>query len=91
MVYAARTPPWPGQAIVVAAGMQTEFGRIAYRRTVDASRTPAGKSRSAGKRLPRRTCHRRADRPSVSTGARFIDMLVFGIALAVAVVPEASG
>jgi P-type Ca2+ transporter type 2C len=82
-----------GRAVVTATGMQTEFGRIAgMLRTVETGKTPLQKNLDrVGKSLARSAL------VIVSVivllglvrGQPFVDILVFGIALAVAVVPEA--
>ena len=82
-----------GQALVVATGMSTEFGRIARMvQTVERAarrcrRTSIGSApRSARGRSP----SSRSSSSSVwCAGCRSIEMFMFGIALAVAVVPEA--
>ncbi len=94
MVYAGTNTTYGrGRAIVVATGMQTEFGKIAQLlQTVDSSRTPLQTNLD-------RLGNMLAQAALVIVtfivitglyrGQPFIDMLVFGIALAVAVVPEA--
>ena len=82
-----------GRAVVTATGMHTEFGRIAgMLRTVETGKTPLQKNLDrVGKSLARSAL------VIVSVivllglvrGQPFVDILVFGIALAVAVVPEA--
>ena len=82
-----------GRMLVVATGMTTEFGKIAQLlETVEAGRTPLQEDLD-------KLGHALAKAAFVVVGAivalglfrgqPFIDMLVFGIALAVAVVPEA--
>jgi Ca2+-transporting ATPase len=82
-----------GKALAVATGMQTEFGRIAKMlETVETGRTPLQKNLD-------RVGHILAWIAAavvaavvtlgVFRGQDFIEMLIFGIALAVAVVPEA--
>lgn len=82
-----------GLAEVTATGMQTEFGRVAAMLgTVERSRTPLQRSLD-------RLGHALAKGALVVVtaivalglwrGQAFIEMLVFGVALAVAVVPEA--
>lgn len=82
-----------GRAIIVATGMQTEFGKIAQLlQTVDSSRTPLQANLDKlGKVLARAALLIVAIIVLIGLyrGQPFIDMLVFGIALAVAVVPEA--
>ena len=83
-----------GQALVVATGMSTEFGRIAQ--MVEKRRgkphTAAGEPRSSG-RYARQggTCSwsRSSSSIGLMRGLPIIQMFMFGIALAVAVVPEA--
>jgi Ca2+-transporting ATPase len=82
-----------GRGVVVATGMQTEFGRIAgMLRTIETGRTPLQRNLDrVGRALARAALVIVAlivvlgllrDQP-------FLEMLLFGIALAVAVVPEA--
>ena len=83
-----------GQAVVVATGMSTEFGRIsALVQTVEAGRTPLQENLDKlGRTLGKAALGRRgADRRRSVSGAALplLDMFIFGIALAVAVVPEA--
>jgi Ca2+-transporting ATPase len=94
MAYAGTTVTYGrGQAIVVATGMQTEFGKIAEMlQTVEAGTTPLQDNLD-------RVGHSLARAAFVVVtiivalgllrGQPFIEMLIFGIALAVAVVPEA--
>lgn len=82
-----------GRGLVVAIGMQTEFGKIAHMlQSIEVSRTPLQENLDrVGKRL--------AQASAVIVliivvlgllrGQPFLEMLVFGVALAVAVVPEA--
>ena len=95
MVYAGTAVTYGrGRALVVATGMQTEFGRIAQLLgTIERAKDAA-----AGEPRSRRQRRWRGSRSSSSPsswrsasfrGQPFIDMLIFGIALAVAVVPEA--
>ena len=82
-----------GRAIVVATGMNTEFGKIARMlQTVEAGKTPLQQNLDkVGSRLAQ------AGFAIVAVialsgwwrGEPFIKMLMFGVALAVAVVPEA--
>src|SRR4030095_7371825 len=82
-----------GQGIVVATGMSTEFGRISgLVQTVEAGRTPLQESldrlgRTPGK--PALCLVALIAAIALSRGLPLLDMLIFGIALAVAVVPEA--
>jgi Ca2+-transporting ATPase len=82
-----------GQAVVVATGMRTEFGRVAeLLQTVDAGRTPLQESLDRlGATLARVALVVVAAIVALGLVREqpFLDMLVFGIALAVAVVPEA--
>jgi Ca2+-transporting ATPase len=82
-----------GRAVVIATGMATEFGRIAgLLQTVERSRTPL--------QLDLDRLGRQLARSALlvvilivglglARGQPFVEMLMFGIALAVAVVPEA--
>jgi Ca2+-transporting ATPase len=82
-----------GQAVVVATGMSTEFGRISRLvQTVEAGRTPLQENLD--------TLGRTLGKAALVVvllivalglwrGLPLLDMLIFGIALAVAVVPEA--
>jgi P-type Ca2+ transporter type 2C len=82
-----------GQGIVVATGMSTEFGRISgLVQTVEAGRTPLQESLDRlGRTLGKAALGLVALIAVVglSRGLPLLDMLIFGIALAVAVVPEA--
>ena len=83
-----------GRALVVATGMNTEFGKIARMlEGVDDRQDPAaGEPRSRGPRPGRRGArrgHRSSSCSGLLRGASLMEMLMFGIALAVAVVPEA--
>ena len=82
-----------GQAIVVATGMSTEFGRIAQMvETVEASRTPLQVNLDRlGATLGKATLAIVAVVVAVglARGLPVIEMFLFGIALAVAAVPEA--
>ncbi len=82
-----------GRAVVIATGMQTEFGKIAQMlQTVETSKTPLQQNLD-------RVGHTLARAAfvvvgiivalGVFRGQPFIEMVIFGIALAVAVVPEA--
>lgn len=82
-----------GRAMVVATGMQTEFGKIAQMlQTVETNRTPLQENLD-------RVGHTLAKAAfaivavivvlGLFRGQPFIEMLIFGIALAVAAVPEA--
>ena len=82
-----------GQAVVVATGMSTEFGRIARMvETVEASRTPLQENLDRlGATLGKAALVVVAVVVIIglARGLPVIEMLLFGIALAVAVVPEA--
>jgi Ca2+-transporting ATPase len=82
-----------GQAVVVATGMSTEFGRVAQLvQTVEASRTPLQENLDRlGATLGRAALVVVAGVVAIglARGLPLIDMFMFGIALAVAVVPEA--
>jgi Ca2+-transporting ATPase len=82
-----------GKALVVATGMQTEFGRIAQLlQTVETSKTPLQQNLDRiGTALARVALVVIAVIVTLGLmrGEAFVDMLIFGIALAVAVVPEA--
>lgn len=82
-----------GQAIVVATGMSTEFGRISQLvQTVEAGRTPLQDNLDRlGSFLGQAALAIVAAIIvlGVLRGSPMLEMLIFGIALAVAVVPEA--
>lgn len=82
-----------GRALVVATAMQTEFGKIAQLlQTVETGRTPLQQNLDkVGKLLARVAFVVVAIIVVLGLlrGLPFIEMLIFGIALAVAVVPEA--
>ena len=82
-----------GRAVVVATGMKTEFGKIAQMlETVETGRTPLQLSLDkVGRMLAQVAIVIVALIVALGLmrGQPFIEMLVFGIALAVAVVPEA--
>ena len=82
-----------GQAVVVATGMSTEFGRISRLvQTVDAGRTPLQENLDTlGRTLGKAALVVVALIVALGVwrGLPILEMLVFGIALAVAVVPEA--
>ena len=82
-----------GRAVVVATGMTTEFGRIAQMlQGVDSRKTPLQVNLDKlGQHLARAAIVIVAAIVVLGLvrGQPFVDMLVFGIALAVAVVPEA--
>jgi P-type Ca2+ transporter type 2C len=82
-----------GRAMVVATGMNTEFGKIAKMlQTVETSRTPLQENLDkVGNTLARAAFVVVAIIVALGLlrGQPFIEMFIFGIALAVAVVPEA--
>jgi Ca2+-transporting ATPase len=82
-----------GRAVVVATGMQTEFGKIAQMlETVETGKTPLQENLDkVGHMLARAAFVVVAIIVALGLfrGQPFIEMLIFGIALAVAVVPEA--
>ncbi|MBN1218174.1 MAG: cation-translocating P-type ATPase [Anaerolineae bacterium] len=82
-----------GRAVVVATGMQTEFGRIAQMlQTVESGRTPLQENLDrVGVILARAALVGVAIIVALGwlRGQPFIEMFIFGVALAVAVVPEA--
>ena len=94
MVYAGTAVTYGrGRALVVATGMQTEFGKIAQLlQTVETGKTPLQENLDkVGTVLARAAFVVVAIIVALGLlrGQPFIDMLIFGIALAVAVVPEA--
>jgi P-type Ca2+ transporter type 2C len=94
MIYAGTIATYGrGKALVVATGMNTEFGRIAQLlQTVETGRTPLQQNLDrVGTMLARVAFVIIALIVVLGLirGQGFIDMLIFGIALAVAVVPEA--
>jgi Ca2+-transporting ATPase len=82
-----------GRAVVVATGMETEFGKIAKMlETVETGRTPLQENLDRVGHLLAWTALAVVAvivALGLLRGQPFIDMLLFGIALAVAVVPEA--
>ena len=82
-----------GRAIVVATGMSTEFGKIARMlESVDSGRTPLQYNLDrVGKTLARASfvVVLLIVGLGLFRGQPFVEMLIFGVALAVAVVPEA--
>jgi Ca2+-transporting ATPase len=82
-----------GLAVVVATGMNTEFGKIAQMlQTVETGRTPLQENLDkVGHQLARAAFVVVAIIVALGLfrGQPFVEMLIFGIALAVAVVPEA--
>jgi Ca2+-transporting ATPase len=94
MVYAGTSVTYGrGRALVVATGMRTEFGKIAQMlQTVETVRTPLQQNLDrVGGALARAAFMVVALIVALGLlrGQPIIDMLIFGIALAVAVVPEA--
>ncbi|GAB4456445.1 MAG: cation-translocating P-type ATPase [Anaerolineales bacterium] len=94
MVYAGTAVTYGrGRALIVATGMQTEFGKIAQLlQTVETTRTPLQQNLDkVGATLARAAFVVVAIIVALGLlrGQPFIEMLIFGIALAVAVVPEA--
>ncbi|MEW6287012.1 MAG: cation-translocating P-type ATPase [Chloroflexota bacterium] len=94
MVYAGTAVTYGrGRALIVATGMQTEFGKIAQLlQTVETSKTPLQQNLDkVGATLARAAFVVVAIIVALGLlrGQPFIEMLIFGIALAVAVVPEA--
>lgn len=94
MVYAGTAVTYGrGRALVVATGMQSEFGKIAQLlQTVETGKTPLQQNLDrVGSVLARVAFVVVAIIVALGLlrGQPFIEMLIFGIALAVAVVPEA--
>ncbi len=94
MVYAGTAATYGrGKALVVATGMQTEFGKIAQLlQTVETGKTPLQQNLDkVGTALARAAFVVVAIIVGLGLvrGQPFVEMLIFGIALAVAVVPEA--
>src|SRR5512138_1176053 len=94
MVYAGTAVTYGrGRALATATGMQTEFGKIAQLlQTIETSKTPLQHNLDkVGTMLARAAFVVVAIIVvlGVLRGQPFIEMLIFGIALAVAVVPEA--
>jgi Ca2+-transporting ATPase len=94
MVYAGTTVTYGrGRAIVVATGMKTEFGQIAQSlESVETSRTPLQQNLDRlGNILVRAALAIIAVIATLGLlrGQAFLEMVIFSIALAVAVVPEA--
>jgi len=94
MVYAGTAATYGrGRALVVATGMKTEFGKIAeLLQTVETGKTPLQENlNKLGHVLARAAFVVVAVIAALGMfrGQPFIEMLVFAIALAVAVVPEA--
>ncbi len=94
MVYAGTAATYGrGKALIIATGMQTEFGKIAQLlQTVESGKTPLQQNLDrVGSVLARAAFVVVAIIVALGLmrGQPFIEMLIFGIALAVAVVPEA--
>jgi Ca2+-transporting ATPase len=94
MVYAGTTVTYgKGRGVVVAAGMETEFGGIARMlQTIERGKTPLQLSLDRVGMLLARTALVLVVVVvglGLLRGEAFLDMLLFGAALAVAVVPEA--
>jgi Ca2+-transporting ATPase len=94
MVYAGTAATYGrGKALVVATAMQTEFGKIAQLlQTVETGKTPLQQNLDkVGTVLARAAFVVVAliVAQGLVRGQPFVEMLIFGIALAVAVVPEA--
>ena len=94
MVFAGTTAVYGrGRALVVSTGMDTEFGRIAgMLQRVEPGKTPLQKNLdNVGRSLARGALVIVAVIVSLGIlrGQPFVEILVFGIALATAVVPEA--
>jgi len=94
MVYAGTAVTYGrGKALVTDTGMQTEFGKIAQLlQTVESGKTPLQQNLDkVGTALARAAFVVVAIIVALGLlrGQSFIEMLIFGIALAVAVVPEA--
>jgi P-type Ca2+ transporter type 2C len=94
MVYSGTAATYGrGRAVIVASAMQTEFGKIARMlQTVETSKTPLQENLDkVGATLARAAFVVVLVIVALGLvrGQPFIEMLIFGIALAVAVVPEA--
>jgi len=94
MVYAGTAATYGrGRAVVVATAMNTEFGQIAQSlQTVEAGRTPLQQNLDkVGKALARAALAIVVVISALGLlrGQPLLEMVIFGIALAVAVVPEA--
>ncbi len=94
MGYAGTTVTYGrGRGVVVATGMETEFGRIAAMlQTVETGRTPLQKNLDKVGRvlaLSALVVVSLIVGAGLLRGMPFLEMFIFGIALAVAVVPEA--
>lgn len=94
MAYAGTSATYGrGRAVVIATGMKTEFGKIAKMlQTIETGKTPLQENLDkVGHALARATLVIVAVIVALGMfrGQPLIEMLIFGIALAVAVVPEA--
>jgi P-type Ca2+ transporter type 2C len=94
MAYGGTTATYGrGRGVVVETGMDTEFGKIARMlQTIESGKTPLQKNLDAlGRRLAQAAFMVVAVIVALGLmrGQPIIEMLIFGIALAVAVVPEA--
>ncbi|MFO0905889.1 MAG: cation-translocating P-type ATPase [Pirellulales bacterium] len=94
MVYGGTTATYGrGRAVVTAIGMNTEFGKVAQMlQTVETTLTPLQQNLDrVGSLLSRAALVIVAVivAAGLLRGQPFVDMLIFGVALAVAVVPEA--
>ena len=93
MAFAGTAVTYGAARTVVATGMATEFGKIARMlEEVDTAKTPLQKNLDRiGKSLARAAFARVAVIVVLGLfrGQPFVEMLIFGVALAVAVVPEA--
>lgn len=94
MVYAGTAATYGrGRAVVVATGMNTEFGKIAQLlQTIETGQTPLQRNLDKVGRVLARAAFvivLLIVALGLLRGQPFLEMLIFGIALAVAVVPEA--
>ncbi len=94
MIYAGTVATYGrGRAIVVTTGMQTEFGKIAHLlQSIESSETPLQKNLDKiGKNLAKIALALVVLIVALGLwrGQPFLEIFIFGIALAVAVVPEA--
>lgn len=94
MVYAGTAATYGrGRAVIIGTGMRTEFGQIAQLlQTIETGRTPLQQNLDrVGSALARATLVVVLIIIALGLvrGQPFLEMLIFGIALAVAVVPEA--
>ena len=94
MVYAGTAATYGrGRAVVVATGMNTEFGKIAKMlQEVETGKTPLQENLDKAGRAMARAAFVIVGiivALGLFRGQPFVEMLIFGVALAVAVVPEA--